>query len=107
VLAAASTNDDGSTGRLARVASNIGPKGGGFEYVLSQEQVPGHGFTAQKVFWGEALEGSAQKLLVGDGRVKAIDRAEQFIVHLLKDGPVPVKKINGSGRSSRSQMAHS
>jgi hypothetical protein len=25
--------------------------------------------------------------------VKAIDRAEQFIVHLLKDGPVPVKKL--------------
>jgi putative DNA primase/helicase len=57
VLAAASTNDDGSTGRLARVASNIGPKGGGFEYVLSQEQVPGHGFTAQKGFLGRGPGG--------------------------------------------------
>jgi len=46
-----------------RIASNIGPTGGGFEYTLFQELLVGCDFSAQRVAWGAKLNGSPRDLL--------------------------------------------
>jgi putative DNA primase/helicase len=62
----ASVGDDPSAPRkLVRVKNNIEQNGGGFEFTLLQDHVRGHAFTAQRVAWGSAIEGSAQALLQG------------------------------------------
>lgn len=100
VWGAASTKDDGTMGRLVRMASNIGPKGGGFEYVLSQEPVPGHDFNAQRVHWGAALEGSAWSLLDGDEHQSAIEEAKQFLRDALRDGPMAHTDIKAAATAN-------
>ena len=50
--------------RLVRIKSNIGPDSGGFAYTLFRAAVPGHAnIIAQRVDWGEPLEGSARELM--------------------------------------------
>jgi hypothetical protein len=62
----ASVGDDpGAPRKLVRVKNNIEQNGGGFEFTLLQDRVRGHEFTAQRVAWGSAIEGSAQALLQG------------------------------------------
>jgi hypothetical protein len=47
-----------------RIASNIGPTGGGFEYTLHQEPLIGYDdISAQRVDWGRKLTGSPRELL--------------------------------------------
>jgi len=49
---------------VVRIGSNIGKSGGGFEYLVRQEQVPGYpDIWAQRVIWGRQLEGSGRELL--------------------------------------------
>ena len=59
--------------RLVRVASNIGPDGGGFEYDLVRDLLPNFDFQAQFVRWGMQLDGPARTLL---SEVEAEDRGE-------------------------------
>src|SRR5262249_20198498 len=85
--------------RLVRVKSNLGPDGGGFEYELFSEPVPGQTFGAQRVDWGSPLEGTPLQLLEveqpADGR--ALEAAEAFLADLLKDDQrVTVKEIKAA-----------
>ena len=63
VLATVKPADPDAPRRLVRAKSNIGPDTGGFEYTLFGAPVPGHDFNAQRIEWGQALEGSARELM--------------------------------------------
>src|SRR5262249_11164138 len=63
VWGAAKGDTEDSPRRLVRIASNIGLTGGGFEYLLMQQPVPFHDFSAQHILWGNKLEGSPLDLL--------------------------------------------
>ena len=67
-----------------RVASNIAPKGGGFEYVLEQAPVPGHAFTAQRVRWLGELSGTADALLAPPATEKKIEQAKAWLLARLR-----------------------
>lgn len=108
------SKDDAPTRRfVARAKSNIGPDGGGFDYQLLQTELDHHeGVVAAYVEWKGAIQGSARDLLgaaevedpVGeDGSER--DDAKLFLMSILADGPVPVKRIKadatGAGYSWR------
>lgn len=64
VLGTAKPAEMGEPHRLVRAKSNIGPDGGGFEYLLEQVDVPGQsGLVASQVVWGKPIEGNARDLL--------------------------------------------
>lgn len=90
VLAAAATA--GNQRRLVRVASNIGPKDGGFEYILLQEPLRGHDFSAQRVLWGAQLFGPAKDLLGGQNESEIV-KATGFLLDMLVARPVAVKEL--------------
>jgi hypothetical protein len=79
--------------RLARIASNIGPEGGGFEYLLCQDLVVDHDFTAQRIRWGKPLEGSPLDLLENKQDKLKIAQGNELLDRLLADGPVAVSEI--------------
>jgi putative DNA primase/helicase len=90
--------------RLVRVASNIGPDGGGFEYAPMQELLVDYDLAAQRVIWGDQLEGTARELLADveqEGQdVAAAPRrsaAARFLSELLANGAVPVAQIRAEG----------
>jgi putative DNA primase/helicase len=98
VLATVKPADMEQPRRLVRAKSNIGPDSGGFAYTLIGTPVPGHGFPAQRIDWGEALEGSARELMAvedADASGEAID-AETFLADLLRDGPVATREIKAA-----------
>jgi putative DNA primase/helicase len=97
VLVAAKTKTEDGTERrvLARGKSNIGPDNGGFEYLLSQEEVL-PGIEASVVGWGKSLEGTARDLLADPeegGERGAVHDAEDFLRETLGDDTVPVKAV--------------
>ena len=83
--------------------SNLGPRGGGFEYDIQQTEVAGHaGMAASRVSWGAAIDGTARELLAevetepnpAEGRRKfARNEAAKFLVDLLANGPLPAKEV--------------
>jgi putative DNA primase/helicase len=98
---------------VARAKSNIGPDGGGFDYRLLQTELDQHaGVVATYIEWQGALQGSARELLgaaevedpVGDDGSER-DDAKLFLMSMLADGPVPVRRIKadatGAGYSWR------
>jgi len=96
VLATVKPADTEARRRLVRAKSNLGPDTGGFEYELFSAPVPGHGFNAQRVEWGEVLEGSARDLMAveqPDETGGAATEAEVFLLDILKDGPVAQKEV--------------
>lgn len=95
VLAAAKDNEDGPR-RLVRIGSNIGPSGGGFEYLLRQDLVIDHDFTAQRVVWGKHLEGSPLELLENSQEKSKKMRAIALLDELLVNGPVAVEDIRSA-----------
>jgi putative DNA primase/helicase len=92
--------------RLVRIASNIGPDGGGFEYAPTQEPLAEYDFAAQRVIWGDRLEGTARELLAdveqeeedGAGAPRR-SAASRFLSELLARGPVPVAEIRGEAEA--------
>jgi putative DNA primase/helicase len=57
---------------LVRARSEIGPSGGGYDYVVKQAPLPDYPhITTQKLVWGKALDGPAQKLLDASPRRRA------------------------------------
>jgi hypothetical protein len=113
LVTARADEKDGELERLfmARAKSNIGPDGGGFEYGLRQDDIPGSvGVSASSVVWGVALEGAARELLAvaekRDDDEQGQDAAG-FLRELLFHGARPVKEIyqdaDGAG-FSRDQM---
>lgn len=95
VLATAKAGDDAPEGTrlLVRAKSNLGPDGGGFQYVLRTVELTGphRGIAASRVEWGAALEGGARELLSAaeqEGDVdersateEAIDSLRGILVH--------------------------
>lgn len=103
VLATVKPSDPDAPRRLVRAKSNIGPDVGGFEYTLFAAPVPGHELYAQRVDWGQPLEGSARELMSveqPDATADAVEDAEAFLADLLGNGPVPTKDIKSAA------MAH-
>jgi putative DNA primase/helicase len=94
VMAAAKGIDDEAVRKLVRVKSNIGPDGGGFEYRLTQETLPGYGFEAQKIIWGGRLTGRARDLLGSEAKRSELSEAYEFLVSLLQGGRVSAKDID-------------
>jgi hypothetical protein len=85
--------------RLVRAKSNIGPDDGGFEYDLERVLIGVNSFEAQKVIWGQPLQGSARDLMA---EVEATDvgestsrqaLAEEWLTATLHDGWVPQRQI--------------
>jgi len=110
----ATSEEDTPTRRfVARAKSNIGPEGGGFDYLLLQTELDQHeGVVATYIEWQGALQGSARELLGAaevedpvddDGSER--DDAKLFLTSMLADGPVPVRRIKaeatGAGYSWR------
>jgi putative DNA primase/helicase len=92
VVMGASAEEDGHQRRLVRIASNIGPSGGGIEYTLFQAPLVGHDFSAQRIAWGAQLKGSAKELLSGTRQSAQADAAA-FLTELLKDDAKPSTEI--------------
>jgi len=63
VLATVKPADPDAPRRLIRAKSNLGPDNGGLEYTFFGAPVPGHDFNAQRVEWGQLLEGTARELM--------------------------------------------
>ena len=88
-----SADEDGWQRRLARIASNIGPNGGGFEYTLFQAPLLGYDdFFAQRVDWGAKLTGSPRELLDATKR-SAQAEAAAFLREQLVAGAKPQREL--------------
>jgi putative DNA primase/helicase len=104
VMGAAKSRDEEGVRRLIRIASNIGKSGGGFEYLLQQERVPGHDFTAQVVEWGKYLTGDPKALLDAvespeSQKLKAIIWLGDLIDEAGKDG-IPVNDVKKAAEAN-------
>src|SRR5262249_50725613 len=92
LILAAAADKDGDHRRLVRVASNIGPSGGGFEYTLFQAPLPDFDFSAQRIDWGVRLTGPAQDLL-NTNKHSAQTEVAIFLKTFLADGPKPQREV--------------
>lgn len=79
--------------KLVRISSNIGQSGNGFEYLLRQDLLPDHDFTAQRLVWGKQLTGSPLELLENDQEKSKKMHAIELLDTLLVNGPIPVGEI--------------
>ena len=97
---AAGADEDGRQRRLVRIASNIGPSGGGIEYQLFQEPLPNRddGLAAQRIDWGRQLKGSARELL-NDGKHSAEAEAEAFLTEFLATGAQPQREVRAAAEA--------
>jgi hypothetical protein len=96
VLATVKPADPEAPRRLVRAKSNLGVDHGGFEYTLYGAPVPGHDFHAQRVEWGQTLEGTARELMSieqPDDQVGDEDSAKAFLQEILNVGPVAAKEV--------------
>jgi putative DNA primase/helicase len=89
----ASADDDGFQRRLVRIASNIGPTGGGIEYTLHQEPIAGYeDLSAQRIAWGAKLTGPAAELLSAK-KQSAQAEASAFLRDFLAAGSFPHREV--------------
>jgi putative DNA primase/helicase len=93
IVLAEAKDEENNICRLVRVASNIGPSGGGFEYTTIQELLPEDNFTAQRILWGDRLEGSAKLLLDGFGKQTETMKAGQWLENSLAEAPESAVKV--------------
>lgn len=108
VLATVKPADSEAPRRLVRAKSNLGPDTGGFEYNLFGAPVPGQEFNAQRVEWGEALEGSARELMDverPDGEGDAVTAAEEFLTDNLAGGPIPTRDLKAAAEANGHKWA--
>lgn len=90
---------------LARAKSNIGADDGGFSYALEQVEAR-DGIFASRVVWGEAIAGSARRILSDvehqddqeDGT--ALEDAMAFLRALLDTGPLSSNQIKADARGA-------
>jgi putative DNA primase/helicase len=90
--AAKGDSEDGPR-RLVRIASNIGQTGGGYEYLLRQDLLLDHDFTAQRIVWGKRLDGTPLELLENSQEKSKKMQAIALLDTILVNGPVPVGEI--------------
>jgi hypothetical protein len=96
--AAKGDSEDGPR-KLVRIASNIGNSGGGFEYLLRQDLLPGFDFAGQRVVWGKQLVGSPMELL-DDSQVQSQKLGEiNFLDAALASGRVKVKDLQAAAKA--------
>lgn len=100
VWGAAKGKDEDGARRLVRIASNIGPAGGGFEYLLRQDPLPGHDFTAQTITWCAELQGSPLELLENPQEDSKKTQAIALLDTILVNGPVPVDDIKDAAKAN-------
>jgi len=97
--AAKGDNEDGPR-KLVRIASNIGNTGGGFEYLLRQDLVLDHDFTAQRIVWGNRLDGTPLDLLENPQDKGKKMQAIELLDQLLVNGPVRVEDIRAAATAN-------
>jgi hypothetical protein len=96
VWGAVKGDDEDAPRRFVRIASNIGPAGGGIDYRLDQAPLPGYTFTAQRVVWGAYHMGSARTLIEevqGEAKQSKLDRAIAFLCDILAKGEILVPEL--------------
>jgi len=91
---------EGARRLLIRVKMSNGPDWGGFEYRLDRRELDGWpDITAQSVWWGDALEGTAKELLAQlETKPAAGSEAVAFLQSTLKDGPQMAVEVIASGK---------
>lgn len=96
----ADDEDDVPLRLFARAKSNIGPDGGGFEYMIEYGPLDGRDdIETSWVKWAGSIEGSARELLAAiepedrDEGQGALADAKAFLRDLLRDGMKPVRDI--------------
>lgn len=104
LFGAAKPVDQKAKRRFVRVASNIGPEDGGFEYTLAQELPPDLDFEAQRVVWGAELDGDARTLLreIEDDDESAgskMKQASAWLSDALAAGPVAVVELEADAKA--------
>lgn len=100
VMGAAKGDSEDGPRKLVRIASNIGQTGGGFEYLLRQDQVLDHDFTAQRIVWGKRLEGTPLELLENSQEKSKKMQAIELLDTLLVNGPVLVTDIQEAAKAN-------
>lgn len=98
-------NDRPARSVLLRAKCNIGPDGGGFAYELRQEPLPDFpNVEASRVVWGEAIDGTARKVLADaeacDGERTATGEAMDWLRDTLGPGPMPAVEVMKLARLS-------
>jgi hypothetical protein len=103
VLATVKARDRRTPHRLVRAKSNLGLDHGGLEYSLAGVPVPGHDFLAQRVEWGQRLDGSAHELMA----IETPDEEEQaraevvaFLQDQLAAGPVATREVRAAASAN-------
>jgi putative DNA primase/helicase len=83
-----------------RAKSNIGPDGGGFQYSITEAELPDNpAILATHIDWGSAVEGAAVTTLTkletvrDKDQLSALEEAEDFLLEQLSDGPVQQTKL--------------
>lgn len=103
VMATVKPADPNEPRRLLRTKTTNGPDSGGIEYTLIQAPVPGRAFTAQRVDWGQPLNGTARELMAveepGNHGPSAVGEAETFLRETLKDGPMATKDVRAAAEA--------
>ena len=86
---------------LVRVKMSNGPDWGGFDYQLDRRELDGWpGIEAQRVLWGNAIEGTAKELLAQlESKPEAGNEAAAFLLAALKDGPQMAAEIIANGKA--------
>jgi hypothetical protein len=90
ILIAARDQNGGQDARRALMRAKVsnGPDWGGFDYVLDRRALDDWPeIEAQRVLWGNAIEGSARDILAEFEANQTTNKAEAFLAAALKDGP--------------------
>jgi hypothetical protein len=92
---------EGARRVLVRVKMSNGPDWGGFEYRLDRRALDGWpGVTAQSVWWGGAVEGTAKELLAQlETKPEADNAAAVFLQAMLKNGPQMAAEVIDKGKA--------
>jgi putative DNA primase/helicase len=100
-VAAQDLNGIGARRVLMRVKMSNGPDRGGFDYKLDLRGLDNWpGIQAQRVLWGDALEGSARELLERlESKPQTGSAAEVFLREVLKDGPMMAAEVITKGNA--------
>ena len=86
--------EESTLSAFIRVKSNVGPKGGGFEYELEHTRLENHGnIETSHVVWGKQIRGDAEMLVASYESRKgpsesAVKAASKFLEKLLKKNPI-------------------
>lgn len=92
------SESEGPPRMLLRVASNLGPSGGGFGYDIEMTILHEPAIEVSRIKWLEEVEGDAHELMAEAEEVKdksdsALAKACEFLREILKVGPKSAKEM--------------